>query len=75
MHKSQKLSKIKCLHIFGHRIIQIMKQRLYSVGHKKRSQLSFVSNFGKNQQILMQFSLLDFKMNDTCEGINFNHLT
>jgi len=23
----------------------------------------------------MQFSLLDFKMNDTCEGMNFTHLT
>jgi len=23
----------------------------------------------------MQFSLLDFKMNDTCDGMNFTHLT
>jgi len=23
----------------------------------------------------MQFSLFDFKMNDTCEGMNFTHLT
>jgi len=28
-----------------------------------------------NQWILMQFSLLDFKENDTCEGMNFTHLT
>jgi len=41
----------------------------------KRSQLVFVCNFVKNQQILMQFSLLDFKMNDTCGGMNFTHLT
>ena len=30
----------------------------------KRSQLIFVCNFVKNQQILMQFSLLDLTMND-----------
>jgi len=23
----------------------------------------------------MQFSLLDFEMNDTCDGMNFTHLT
>ena len=23
----------------------------------------------------MQFSLLDFKMNDTCDGVNFTNLT
>jgi len=31
----------------------------------KKSQLVFVCNFSKNQRILMQFSLLDFKMDDT----------
>jgi len=41
----------------------------------KRSQLIFVCNFVKNQQILMQFSLLGCKMNDTCEDMNFTHLT
>jgi len=29
----------------------------------------------KNQRILMRFSLLELTMNDTCEGINFTHLT
>jgi len=29
----------------------------------------------KNQQILMHFSLLELTKNDTCEGINFTHLT
>ena len=29
----------------------------------------------KNQRILMQFSLLESVMNDTCEGMNFTHLT
>jgi len=47
MHKSQKLSKIKCLHIFGHRIIQIMKQRLYSVGHKKGANLVLSATLAK----------------------------
>jgi len=32
--------------------------RIYTVSHKKRSQLIFVCNFVKNQRILMQFSLL-----------------
>ena len=32
----------------------------------KTSQLIFVCNFVKNQQILMQFSLLDLEMNGTC---------
>jgi len=35
----------------------------------------FVSNFVKNQQILTRFSLLDFQMNDTYDGMNFSHLT
>ena len=43
-------------------------------GHK-RSHLIFVCNFVKNQRILMQFSLLDFEMNDTCERVNFTYLT
>jgi len=34
-----------------------------------------VRNFVKNQRISMQFSLLDLTMNDTCDGINFTHLT
>jgi len=29
----------------------------------------------KNQRILVQFSLLDFKMKDTCDGMIFTHLT
>jgi len=32
-------------------------------------------DFVKNQRILMQFLLLDLKMNSTCDSINFNHLT
>jgi len=47
---------------------------MYTVGHEESSQLIFVRNFVKNQLILMQFSLLDFEMNGTCEGINFTHL-
>jgi len=42
---------------------------------EKRSQLIFVYNFVKNQRILMQFSLLELTMNDTCDGIDFIHLT
>jgi len=41
----------------------------------KRSQLIFACNFVKNQHILMQFALLDFKMNGTCDDMNFAHLT
>jgi len=41
----------------------------------KRSQLIFVCDFVKIQRILMQFSLLDLTMNDTCDGMNFTHLT
>jgi len=44
----------------------------HTVGHKKGADFC---NFVKNQQILMQFSLLDFEMNDTCENMNFTHLT
>jgi len=44
-------------------------------GPYKKRQHSFVCNFVKNQQILMQFLLLDFKMNDTCDGINLTYLT
>jgi len=29
----------------------------------------------KNQQILMHFSLLELTMNNTCNGMNFTHLT
>jgi len=28
-----------------------------------------------NQRILTQFSLLDLAMKDTCESMNFTHLT
>jgi len=42
----------------------------YTVG-----QLIFVRNFIKNQWILMPFLLLDLKSNDTCDGMNFTHLT
>jgi len=41
----------------------------------KRSQLIFVCNFAKNQRILVQVSLLDLKMNGTCDVMNFTHLT
>ena len=39
-------------------------RQIYTVGHKNEP-LSFVCNFVKYQRILMQFSLLDIKMNDT----------
>ena len=48
---------------------------VYTVSHKKWSQLIFVCNFVKNQRMLMQFSLLELTMNDTCDGMNFTHLT
>jgi len=41
----------------------------------KRRQLIFVCYVVKSQRILMQFSPLGFKMNDTREGMNFAHLT
>jgi len=41
----------------------------------ERSQLIFVSNFVKNQRILMQFSPIDLEMNGTCESMNIVHLT
>jgi len=41
----------------------------------KKEPTYFVRNFVKNQRILMQFSLLDLTMNDTCDGIHFTHLT
>jgi len=47
---------------------------IYTVGYKKGANF-FVCNFVKNQQILMQFSLLHLQMNDTCDSINFTHLT
>jgi len=40
----------------------------------KRSQHIFVCKFVKNQRISMQFSPLDFEMNDKCEAMNFTHL-
>jgi len=48
---------------------------MYAVGYKKGSNLFLSVTSSKNQQILMQFSLLDFKMNNTCDGMNFTHLT
>jgi len=48
----------------------------YTVGHKKEPTYIFLfCNFVRNQRILMQFSLLDFKMNDTCDSMNVIHLT
>ena len=44
------------------------------MGHKK-SKLILACNFIKNQLILMQFSLFDFKLNSTCDRMNFIHLT
>jgi len=41
----------------------------------KKGQLIFLCNFVKNQWILMQFSLLDLQINDTCDIMNFTHLT
>ena len=32
-------------------------------------------DFVKNQRILMQFLLLDLTMNDTCDDMNFTHLS
>jgi len=42
---------------------------VYAMSSKKKEPTSSKINF------LMQFSLLDFQMNDTCEGMNFTHLT
>jgi len=42
---------------------------MYTVSHKKCSQLIYVCNFVKNQPIFMQFSLLELTMNDTCDGM------
>jgi len=38
----------------------------YTVGHKKEP-TCFVCNFVKNQQILLQISLLDLKVIGTCD--------
>jgi len=48
---------------------------MYTVSHKKRSRLIFVCNFVKYQRILMHFSLLELAMNNTCDGMDFIHLT
>jgi len=50
-------------------------ENVYTPWAIKRSQLIFVCNFVKKQPILMQFSLLGLQMNDTCDSINFTHLT
>jgi len=49
--------------------------KLYTPWAIKRSQLIFVSNFIKNQRILMQFSPLDLEVNGTCDSMNVTHLT
>jgi len=46
-------------------------QIIYTPRTVQSSQLIFVRNFVKNQRILIQFSLLDLAMNNTCGGINF----
>jgi len=43
---------------------------MYAVSHKKRNQLIFVCNFVKNLRILMQFSVLELRTNDTRDGMN-----
>jgi len=48
---------------------------LYTLWAIKRTQVVFVCNVVKKSRILMQFSLLDIKMNDTCGGMNFTDLT
>jgi len=40
----------------------------------KRRQLIFVCYVVKNQRILIRFSLIDFKTNVTCDGMNVTHL-
>jgi len=61
----------------GHAVNEISEvwQQLYTPWAVKRSQLIFVRNFVKNQRILMQSSLIDLEMNDTCDSMNFTHLT
>jgi len=46
--------------------------RIYTVGHRANI---FVCDFVKNQQICMQFLLLDLQMNDTRDSINLIHIT
>jgi len=48
---------------------------LYTMGHKKGANLFSSVTLAKNQRILMQFSLLDLQMNDTCDAMNFTLLT
>jgi len=43
--------------------------------YDSQDRASIAASRGKNQHILMQFSLLDFKLNDACDGINFTYLT
>jgi len=42
---------------------------------QKRSQVIFVCNFVKNQEIFMPFSLLDLERYGTCEDMDLTHLT
>jgi len=48
---------------------------IYTMSHKKGANVFLSVTLSKNQRILMQFPLLDFKMNDTCDNMNFTHLT
>jgi len=50
---------------------------IYTLGHRKganlflsvtSSKINGFAHFVKNQEILMQFSLLDLQMNNTCEA-------
>jgi len=47
---------------------------MYTVSHNKGAKF-FLCNFVKNQCILMQLSLLELQTNDTCDIMNFSHLT
>jgi len=57
------------------RLVQLLASAVHRTWAIKRSQLNFVCNFVKNQRILMQFSVVDLEMNDTCDSINFTNLT
>ena len=48
---------------------------IYTVSHKRWSQLIFICNLVKNKRILMLFAVLDLTINDTHDGMNFTNLT
>jgi len=48
---------------------------LYTLWAIKTEPTYFVCNFVEYQRILMHFSLLELAMSDTCDGMNFTHLT